>query len=68
MSRTRAKSDLDMDEYREAMKGIYTTSVNEHTLDEAPMAYKSIDDIIDVIEESVDVIEVLRPIFNYKAS
>jgi RNA-splicing ligase RtcB len=50
------------------MEGIYTISVSTATLDEAPMAYKSLEDIIDVIEESVDVIEVLRPIFNYKAS
>ena len=48
--------------------GIYTTSVSADTLDEAPMAYKSLGDIIDVIRESVDVIEVLKPIFNYKAS
>jgi RNA-splicing ligase RtcB len=41
--------------------------VNEQTLDEAPMAYKALADIIDVIRESVDVIEVLKPIFNYKA-
>lgn len=50
------------------MKGIYTTSVNEATLDEAPMAYKSLEDIIGVIRESVDVIEVLKPIYNFKAS
>ena len=50
------------------MKGIYTTSVNESTLDEAPMAYKSLDDIIGVIREAVDVIEVLKPIYNFKAS
>jgi RNA-splicing ligase RtcB len=47
--------------------GIYTTSVSADTLDEAPMAYKSLGDIIDVIRESVDVIEVLKPVFNYKA-
>ena len=67
MSRARAKESIDLDEYRESMAGIYTTSVNEQTLDEAPMAYKALDDIIDVINESVDVIEVLRPIFNFKA-
>jgi RNA-splicing ligase RtcB len=50
------------------MKGVYTTSINENTLDEAPMAYKSLEDIIDVIRESVDVIEVLKPIYNFKAS
>ena len=41
---------------------------NESTLDEAPMAYKSLEDIIDVVRESVDVIDVLRPIYNFKAS
>lgn len=68
MSRTMARETLDMDDYKKAMEGIYTTSVNEATIDEAPMAYKSFDDIIDVISETVDIIEVLRPIYNFKAS
>ena len=68
MSRTAAKERLNLDEYRREMEGIYTTSVNEATLDEAPMAYKSLSDIIDVIRESVDVIEVLKPIYNFKAN
>lgn len=68
MSRTRAKLNLNMEEYRQAMKGIYTTSVNEATLDEAPMAYKSLDDIIDVIRDSVDVIDVMKPVYNFKAA
>lgn len=68
MSRTAAKERLDMDEYRREMAGVYTTSVNEATLDEAPMAYKSLNDIIDVISESVDIIEVLKPIYNFKAN
>ncbi len=68
MSRTKAKSTFTMDEYKEAMRDVFTTSVNEQTLDEAPMAYKSLEDIIDVISESVDVIEVLKPIYNFKAS
>ena len=68
MSRRAARDNLDMAEYREAMKGIYTTSVSTSTLDEAPMAYKSLEDIIDVIRESVDVIEVLKPIYNFKAA
>ena len=50
------------------MKGIYTTSINENTLDEAPMAYKSLEDIIDVIRETVDVIDVMKPVYNFKAS
>ncbi len=68
MSRTKAKKELNMEEYKEAMSGVYTTSVNEATLDEAPMAYKRLEDIIDVIRESVDVIEVLKPVYNFKAS
>ena len=68
MSRNSARNFLDIEAYREAMKGIYTTSVNEETLDEAPMAYKSLEDIIDVIKEAVDVIEVLKPVYNFKAS
>ena len=68
MSRGNAKKTLSMEEYKKEMEGIYTTSVNEDTLDEAPMAYKSLHDIIDVIEESVEVIEVLKPIYNFKAS
>ena len=68
MSRRAAKEQLNLEEYRETMKGIYTTSVNESTLDEAPMAYKSLEDIIDVIRESVDIIDVMKPIYNFKAS
>jgi len=68
MSRSKAKNELNMDAYREAMAGVYTTAVNEATLDEAPMAYKSLEDIIDVIRESVDVIEVMKPIYNFKAN
>ncbi|MBR3069016.1 MAG: RtcB family protein, partial [Lachnospiraceae bacterium] len=68
MSRTTAKNTLSMEEYRETMKGVYTTSVNERTLDEAPMAYKALGDIIDVIRDAVDVIDVLKPVYNFKAS
>jgi RNA-splicing ligase RtcB len=68
MSRTKAKETLSMEEYKEAMKGVFTTSVNESTLDEAPMAYKSLEDIIDVITESVDVVEIIKPVYNFKAS
>ena len=64
----KAKTELNMNEYKNVMQGIYTTSINENTLDEAPMAYKRLDDIIDVIGESVDVIDVMKPIYNFKAS
>ncbi|MBP3610642.1 MAG: RtcB family protein [Lachnospiraceae bacterium] len=68
MSRGKAKETLSLEEYKKTMEGIYTTSVNEATLDEAPMAYKALEDIIDVIRESVDVMEVLKPIYNFKAN
>ena len=68
MSRTKAKSTLDIDEYKKSMERIYTTSVNAFTLDEAPMAYKSIDDIIEDVGEAVDIIEVIKPVYNFKAS
>lgn len=68
MSRTKARETLNIEEYKKTMEGIYTTSVNEATLDEAPMAYKSLTDIIDVIQEAVDVIEILKPVYNFKAS
>ena len=68
MSRSVAKNTLDMETYRKSMEGIYTTSVNSATLDEAPMAYKALEDIIDVIRESVDVIDILKPVYNFKAT
>ena len=67
LSRTAAKEQLSLVEYRREMVGVYTTSISQATLDEAPMAYKRLEDIIGVIRESVDVIEVLQPIYNFKA-
>lgn len=66
MSRTSAKSKISMGEFKESMKGVWTTSVKEETLDEAPMAYKPIDDIIGKIGDTVDIIDILKPIYNYK--
>ena len=68
MSRKAARETLQLEDYQKTMEGIYTTSVNAATIDEAPMAYKSLEDIIDVIRESVDVIDVMKPIYNFKAS
>lgn len=67
MSRSQAKATLSMEEYQEAMAGIYTTSVSQSTLDESPMAYKSLEDILESVQESVDVLDVLKPIYNFKA-
>lgn len=68
MSRKKARYVLDIEEYKKSMEGIYTTSVNESTIDESPMVYKSLSDIIDVIRDSVDVIDVMKPVYNFKAS
>lgn len=68
MSRSKAKEKIDLVAYQAAMAGIYSTSVNEQTIDEAPMAYKSIDDIIDVIGDSVDIIDIMKPVYNFKAA
>ena len=67
MSRTKAKQSIDLEEYKSSMQGIYSTSVNKDTLDEAPMAYKSLEDIIDVIRETVDIIDIMKPVYNFKA-
>lgn len=67
MSRTEAKKALDLEAYRAAMEGIYTTSVSESTIDEAPMAYKSIGDIIDAIRDTVDIVDIMKPVYNFKA-
>lgn len=50
------------------MKEIYTTSVNAQTIAEAPMAYKSIDDILEDIRETVDIIDIMKPVYDFKAS
>ena len=68
MSRSEAKNKLKLEDYKEVMAGIYTTSINESTLDEAPMAYKSLNDIIDVIGDTVEIIDVMKPVYNFKAS
>ena len=67
MSRREARETLNLREYRTAMESI-STSVNERAIDEAPSAYKPIEDIIGPIAESVDIIDVMRPIYNFKAS
>ena len=68
MSRTKAREEISMEAYKAAMEGIYTTSVSEGTVDEAPMAYKSIDAILGVIGETADIVDIMKPIYNFKAS
>lgn len=67
MSRSQAKESFTVSEYKKQMQGIYTTSVNSQTLDECPMAYKSIEDIVDNIGDTVEINDIIKPIYNFKA-
>lgn len=67
-SRTAAMKNLSMDDFKETMSGIWTTSVSEETLDEAPMAYKPMQEIVDQIGETVDIQKHITPVYNFKAS
>ena len=68
MSRSEAKKSLDISEFAETMKDVYSTTVSQATLDEAPMAYKSMESIIANIGDTVEVQKIIRPIYNFKSS
>ena len=68
MSRSAAKQSFTVSEFRKQMNGIYSTSVNKETLDECPMAYKGLDEIVKNITDTAVIDNVLRPIYNFKAS
>lgn len=67
MSRRSAKESISMDEYRKSMEGIFTTCVSRGTIDESPMSYKPMESIMSCIGETVDVVDVIKPIYNFKA-
>ena len=67
MSRSKAKELVDIEEYKQSMKDIYTTSVSESTMDEAPMVYKPLEEIEENIKDTVDIVERIKPIYNFKA-
>lgn len=67
MSRTEARKSLSMDDFRAEMKGIYTTSVVPETIDEAPQAYKDSSEILDILPQTVDIEEIIKPVYNFKA-
>ena len=67
LSRSKAFESVTLTEFKKAMEGIYSTSVQESTIDESPFAYKSIDDIIPNILPTVDIIKIIKPIYNFKA-
>lgn len=68
MSRSKAKETVSMKEYENSMQGVYTTSVNSSTIDEAPQVYKSVGEIMKAIIPTAEVVEVIKPIYNFKAS
>ena len=68
MSRAQARKELSIEEYRHEMEGIYSSSINEHTIDESPMAYKPMQEIINNIQDSVEVVKIIKPIYNFKSS
>lgn len=68
LSRGKAKEILELSEYSQQMQGIYSTCINEDTIDESPMCYKNIDDIISNIGDTVEIIKIIKPVYNFKAS
>lgn len=68
LSRGKARATLTMEEFQREMSGIYSTSVNANTLDESPMAYKNMDDIVNNITPTADIVKRILPIYNFKAS
>lgn len=67
LSRSQAKERIDFEEFKKSMNGIYSTSVVESTMDEAPMVYKPMDEIIENIKDTVDVVDIIKPIYNFKS-
>lgn len=68
MSRHKAREVLSLDDFKETMEGVFTTSVSSDTIDEAPMAYKPMDEIVENIKDTVDILEIIKPVYNFKAS
>lgn len=68
MSRSKAKESLSVDEFRQSMDGIFTTCVGKSTIDESPMAYKPMDEIIRNIQDTAEVVKIIKPVYNFKAA
>lgn len=67
MSRMKARETIKLDDFKESMKNIYSTSVKDSTIDEAPMVYKPMQEIIDNIKDTVEIVKIIKPIYNFKA-
>lgn len=67
MSRSQAKESISMSDFKKSMEGIYSTSVSRSTIDESPMVYKTMQEIIDNVKDTVDIVDIIKPIYNFKA-
>lgn len=67
MSRMKAKNIFQLEDFVKSMEGIYTTSISEETIDEAPFVYKPIQEIIDNIQDTVEILKIIKPIYNFKS-
>ena len=67
MSRSAARQSFTVSEFQKQMSGIYTTSISKDTLDECPMAYKDMEDIVNNIGDTVEIVDIIKPIYNFKA-
>ena len=68
MSRSQAKKVVNLEEYEDSMKEVFSTSVGIGTIDESPMVYKPMEEILENIKDTVEVIKIIKPIYNFKAS
>lgn len=68
MSRSEAKENISMKDFKESMKNVFSTSVNKSTIDESPFAYKPMDEIIQNVQDTVEIIDIIKPIYNFKAA
>jgi RNA-splicing ligase RtcB len=68
MSRGKAKESIKLEDFQEAMKGIYSTTVTQATIDESPFAYKPMEEIVEAIKDTVEIKDIIKPIYNFKAT
>lgn len=68
LSRNQAKKQITIDEYKKSMEGIYSTSITQSTIDESPMVYKPMEEIIAKIGDTIKINKIIKPIYNYKNS
>ncbi|SMC17475.1 tRNA-splicing ligase RtcB [Clostridium acidisoli DSM 12555] len=66
MNRHKTFENVTLNEFKDSVKGIYTTSVNKDTIDKSPMVYKPMEEIINNVQDTVDIVKIIKPIYNFK--